>query len=90
MHGVRVETGYAQGQWVTPYYDALLAKLIGWGTTREQAIGRVLIGLRGMSVAGVRTNIPTLTRVLQDPVFLAGSVHTGLLEELAAGTGAKK
>ena len=82
MHGVRVETGYAEGQSVTPYYDALLAKLIGWGTTREQAIGRALIGLKGTAVRGVRTNIPTLMRVLQHSAFLAGNVHTGLLAEI--------
>ena len=82
MHGVRVETGYAEGQSVTPYYDALLAKLIAWGATREQAIGRALVGLKGMQVQGVRTNIPTLTRVLQHPTFLAGNVHTGLLGEI--------
>jgi acetyl/propionyl-CoA carboxylase alpha subunit len=77
-----VETGYAEGQWVTPYYDALLAKLIGWGTTREQAIGRALVGLKGTVVRGVRTNIPVLMRVLQHPAFLAGDVHTGLLGEI--------
>lgn len=82
MHRVRVETGYCEGQTVTPHYDALLAKLIGWGTTREQAIGRVLIGLRAMVVRGVRTNIPILMQVLQQPAFLAGNVHTGLIQEL--------
>ena len=82
MHGVRVETGYQEGQSVTPYYDALLAKVITWGTTREQAIGRARIGLRGFEVRGVRTNIATLERVLGDPAFLAGQVHTGFLAEM--------
>ena len=79
LEGVRVETGYCEGQAVTPYYDPLLAKVIGWGVTREQAIGRVLIGLRAFSVQGVKTNIPLLTRVLEDGEFLRGHVHTGFL-----------
>ena len=52
LEGVRVETGYREGQTVTPYYDPLLAKVIGWGVTREQAIGRVLVGLRAFAVQG--------------------------------------
>ena len=64
---------------VTPYYDPLLAKVIGWGGTREQAIGRTLVGLRGMTVIGVKTNIPLLMRVLESEAFLAGRIHTGFL-----------
>ena len=80
MHGVRVETGYAEGQMVTPFYDPLLAKVIGTGRTRELAIGRTLVGLKAFSVAGVRTNIPLLRTVLSDEAFLAGRIHTGFLE----------
>ena len=80
MHGVRVETGYAEGQMVTPFYDPLLAKVIGTGRTRELAIGRTLVGLKAFSVAGVRTNIPLLRTVLGDEAFLAGRIHTGFLE----------
>ena len=84
MHGVRVETGYAEGQRVTPYYDPLLAKVIGSGPTRELAIGRTLVGLKGFSVAGVQTNIPLLQEVLTDEAFLAGRVDTGFLERMKA------
>ena len=82
MYGVRVETGYTEGQVVTPYYDPLLAKVIGTAPTRALAIGRTLVGLRGFAVAGVRTNIPTLQAVLGDARFLAGQVDTGFLERL--------
>ena len=82
MHGVRVETGYAEGQRVTPYYDPLLAKLIGTGHTRELAIGRTLVALAGFAVAGVQTNIPLLQAVLRDEAFLAGRVDTGFLERM--------
>jgi len=82
MRGVRVETGYAEGQHVTPYYDALLAKVIGSGHTRELAIGRTLVGLTGFAVSGVSTNIPLLKAVLTNKAFLAGQVDTGFLERM--------
>jgi acetyl-CoA carboxylase biotin carboxylase subunit len=82
MHGVRVETGYQEGQSVTPFYDPMLAKVIGWGATRAQAIGRTLVGLKGMAVVGVKTNIPLLLRVLESEAFLAGRINTGFLNGL--------
>ena len=84
MHGVRVETGYAEGMRVTPYYDPLLAKVIGVGPTRELAIGRTRVALKGFPVAGVQTNIPLLKAVLGDEAFLAGRVDTGFLERMNA------
>ncbi len=80
LHGVRFETGYAPGQAVTPYYDPLLVKVIGQGETRAKAIGRALVGVRALEIGGVATNAPLLERVLQDPAFLAGEVHTGFFE----------
>ena len=79
LHGVRVDTGYQAGQWVTPYYDPLLAKVLAHGRTREQAIGRVLVALKAFTIVGVETNIPLLTGILQDGEFLAGQVDTGFL-----------
>ena len=55
LFGVRVETGYQQGQEVSPYYDAL-ASIIATGSTREQAIGRVVVALQAFTIEGVRTN----------------------------------
>jgi acetyl-CoA carboxylase biotin carboxylase subunit len=85
MHRVRVETGYQEGQVVTPFYDPMLAKVIGWGETRELAIGRTLVGLKGFEIQGVKTNIPLLLDVLQDERFLAGRIHTRFLDERSPG-----
>ncbi len=82
LHGVRIETGYQQGQEVSPYYDALLAKVIAKGNTRAQAIGRVLVALQAFQIQGVQTNVALLLRVLQDPEFLAGNVDTGIVERI--------
>ena len=79
MTGVRVETGYAEGQSVTPYFDPLLAKVIGTGTTREQAIGRTLIGVKAFDIRGVATNRDLLQATLGSEAFIAGRLHTGML-----------
>ena len=82
MTAVRVETGYAQGQFVTPFYDPLLAKVIGRGATRAQAIGRTLVALKAFEIIGVATNIPLLCRILEHPEFLAGQLDTGFVDRL--------
>lgn len=79
LFGVRFETGYRAGQAITPYFDPLIAKVIGHGASREQAIGRTLVGVRALEVQGVSSNVTLLERVLQDERFLAGDVHTGFL-----------
>ncbi len=82
MYGVRIETGYTQGQLVTPYYDAMLAKVIAHGQTRELAIGRLCVALQAFAVEGVRTNAILLHRILQSADFLAGRVDTGIVDRL--------
>ena len=89
LHGVRVDTGYQAGQWVTQFYDPLLAKVIGHGRTREQAIGRVLVALRAFEIQGVATNQALLSGILVDEAFLAGRVDTGYLERFLAVSGAR-
>ncbi len=82
LTGVRVETGYAEGQWVTPYFDPLLAKVIGTGSTREQAIGRTLVGVKAFDIQGIETNRALLERTLGSEPFIAGRLHTRLLDDL--------
>ena len=82
MTGLRIESGYAEGQWVTPYFDPLLAKVIGRGATREQAIGRTLVGVKAFEIGGVETNRALLETTLGSEPFIAGRLHTGLLGDL--------
>ena len=82
LFAVRVETGYQEGQTVSPYYDPMLAKIIARGDTREQAIGRLLIALKAFQVAGVSTNSSLLMRVLQDAAFLRGEVDTNIIQRI--------
>ena len=81
MTGVRTEVAYREGQTVTPYYDPLLAKVIGTGATREQAIGRASIGLKAFEIQGVETNRAMLRDVLGSEAFIAGRLHTGFLDD---------
>ena len=79
LAGVRVEAGYAEGQWVTPYFDPLLAKVIGTGETREAAIGRTLVGVKAFAINGIATNRQLLMDTLGSEPFIAGRLHTGML-----------
>jgi acetyl-CoA carboxylase biotin carboxylase subunit len=76
--GVRVETGYAEGNQVTPFYDPMIGKLIARGATRAQAIERLLGALDATVIEGVKTNIEFVRKVLLSPEFAAGDVHTSL------------
>ena len=83
MHDVRVETGMVEGMAVTPYYDAMLAKVIARGSTRELAIGRLAVALKGFEIRGVDTNIALLRSILAADDFLQGRIDTGLVQRLA-------
>jgi acetyl/propionyl-CoA carboxylase alpha subunit len=59
----------------------LLAKLIAHAPTREEAIGRLASALERTEIAGVKTNIPALLKLMRAPRYGAGDLHTGLLAE---------
>jgi acetyl-CoA carboxylase, biotin carboxylase subunit len=82
--GIRVETGYGEGNTVTPYYDPMIAKVIARGATRAEAIARLVDALDATVIEGVKTNIPFVRQVLHSPEFVAGDVHTGLGAEVLA------
>ena len=63
-------------------YDPLLAKLIGYGTDREQAIGRLTRALNEYFVGGIKTNISLFRRILSNPDFKAAKLDTGFLDRL--------
>ena len=86
--GVRVDTGYRAGDAVTPYYDALLAKLIVRGDDRSQALGRMVEALAGFEIGGVTTNVAFLKALLSHPQVVRGEIDTGFIErEISALTG---
>src|SRR5215468_6819209 len=86
-NGVRIDTGFRAGDAVTPYYDALLAKLIAWGADRPQALGRLVEALDAFEIAGVTTNLAFLKALLRHPQVVRDDIDTGFIErELATLT----
>jgi acetyl-CoA carboxylase, biotin carboxylase subunit len=81
LRGLRVDTHCFAGVTIPPYYDSLMAKLIGHGDDRNRAIDVVLRALEGLDVEGVETNRTLLTAVLGHPDFRAGAVTTDWLRE---------
>ena len=80
--GIRRDSGMYEGWTVPVDYDPLLAKLIGYGTDRQQAISRLVRALNEYFVGGIKTNISLFRRILKDPDFQAGKVDTGFLDRL--------
>jgi acetyl-CoA carboxylase biotin carboxylase subunit len=80
--GIRRDSGMYEG-WVVPMdYDPLLAKLIGYGADREQAIARLTRALSEYFVGGIKTNISLFRRILLDPDFRAAKLDTGFLDRM--------
>lgn len=79
--GVRVDGGISKGQLISPYYDSMLAKLITYGKTREEAIRRLRKALKDTVLLGLSSNKPFLLDLLNDPVFNTGKATTRYIEE---------
>ncbi len=77
--GVRVDSGFESGSEVSTHYDAMLAKVIAWAPTREQAARRLADALAKARIHGVVTNRDLLVGILRDDAFLAGDVSTAFL-----------
>jgi acetyl-CoA carboxylase, biotin carboxylase subunit len=79
--GVRVDSGVEEGQEVTINYDPLLAKLVTWGSTREQAIQRMKRALAEYDISGVKTTVPFCRFVMDEPSFVKGEYDTHFVKE---------
>jgi acetyl-CoA carboxylase, biotin carboxylase subunit len=83
--GVRIDTAIYTGYTVVPFYDSLIAKLMVWAPTREQALRRSRRALAEFHLEGIKTTVALHARLVEDERVLAGDVHTGYLEELLEG-----
>jgi len=82
--GVRVDSGVREGSVVPLDYDPILAKLVVWGEDRPRTLARLRRALDEYRIAGIATTLPLFRLLLDMPEFVAGSLHTGLLDELLA------
>jgi acetyl-CoA carboxylase biotin carboxylase subunit len=80
--GIRLDSGMYEGWNVPIDYDPLLAKLVGYGTDREQAIARLTRALSEYFVGGIKTNISLFRRILGDADFRAAKLDTGFLDRM--------
>jgi acetyl-CoA carboxylase biotin carboxylase subunit len=80
MPGIRVDSGFIEGDEVSVHYDPLIAKLIAYGETRDAARRRAISALEGFPILGIRTNTPLLLELLNHPRFVAGAVDTQFLD----------
>ena len=76
----RVDSGFGEGDAISPYYDSMIAKLIVWGADRAQALARLDSALRDTHLMGLATNVAFLRRVVQSRAFATADLDTALIE----------
>lgn len=79
--GVRVDSAAYPGYTISPFYDSMIAKLIVWAPTRQEAVAKMKRALAEFAVEGIHTTIPFHQKVLNHPVFLDGNFDIKFLED---------
>jgi acetyl-CoA carboxylase biotin carboxylase subunit len=83
--GIRWDEGVYPGWTVPNDYDPMLGKLIARGEDREESIARISRALAEMHFSGIRTNVGFFQRILAEPDFLRGAIHTKWLDDVLQG-----
>lgn len=79
---IRVDSAIYNGYTIPPYYDSMIAKLIVWGETREDAIRKMQSALGELVIEGVDTNIDYQYGILHHPDYQKGQIHVGFIEQM--------
>jgi acetyl-CoA carboxylase biotin carboxylase subunit len=82
--GVRVDSGYAAGTTVTPFYDSLMAKLIVHGSSRGEALERARKAVAEFEIVGPKCNLPFFAELLDNAEFVSGDYDTGIVARMRA------
>jgi len=80
--GMRIDTGVAEGDVISPHYDPMIAKVICWGETRDDAREKLRAGLNKLQIVGPGSNSTFLTFLLDHPVFRDGKMDTAFVDGL--------
>lgn len=80
--GIRIDSHIYSGYRVPPYYDSMIAKVIGYGRTREEAMARMRNAMEEIHIDGIKTNINLHQRLLKDTEFMKGGTNIHYLEKL--------
>ena len=89
QQGARIDTGFAAGDSVTPYYDPMIAKVIVHGADRAEALATLVRELDAAVVIGPKTNLAFLRRLMRSPEFAAGTIDTGFIDANLGRLGAE-
>ncbi len=81
VDGVRVDDGVMEGGEVSIYYDPMIAKLVTWGPTRDDAADLQVAALDAFAIEGLGHNIDFLSAIMQHPRFRSGELTTGFIAE---------
>jgi len=79
--GARIETGYEEGNKVTPFYDPMIAKVILTGATREEVLEKSRKFFNETAIEGVKTNLPLFDKFIESKPFIKGNYATAVLAQ---------
>ena len=79
-NGIRIDTGIYEGYTIPSYYDSMIAKLIVYGTSRNEAIAKLKRALEEFVIEGVTTNIDFVFEIIKNPDFIRGNFDTSFIE----------
>lgn len=80
--GIRIDSGYASGNRITPFYDPMMMKVAAFGATRAEAIVRLIDALDRIEIAGPKTNLDFLRYLLRQPEVANTGLHTQIIDSL--------
>ena len=81
-NGIRIDTAIYEGYTIPPYYDSMIAKIIAYGTTRNEAIAKMKRALEELVIEGVETNRDFLFDIIRNPDFIRGNFDTAFIEKM--------
>ena len=81
-NGIRIDTAIYEGYTIPPYYDSMIAKIIVYGTTRNEAIAKMKRSLEELVIEGIETNRDFLFDIIRNPDFIRGNFDTAFIEKM--------
>ena len=81
-NGIRIDTAIYEGYTIPPYYDSMIAKIIAYGTTRNEAIAKMKRALEELVIEGIETNRDFLFEIIRNPDFIRGNFDTSFIEKM--------
>ena len=81
-NGIRIDTAIYEGYTIPPYYDSMIAKIIAYGTTRNEAIAKMKRALEELVIEGIETNRDFLFEIIRNPDFIRGNFDTAFIEKM--------